>query len=96
LDQAFEGIPFGQQPTFTLVVLREVGAGTMTCYLNTNDGVSTTITNQAVPLQSSSDQYLYLNRVNTFIYTANVGCTTPKKTGAGKQSGIRRYEYTEY
>jgi hypothetical protein len=80
----------------TLVVVREVGAGAMTCYLNTNDGVANTITNKAVPLQSSTDQTLFFSRVNSDIYAANVGCTTPKKTAAGKQSGIRRYEFQEY
>jgi len=80
---------------FYLVAFRATGAAAMPCYLNTFDGVSTTTTTQNVTT-TGTDQYLYFNRLGSYISTANLGCAAPKKTATGSQSGVKRYEVTEY
>jgi hypothetical protein len=86
--------PTSDNDTYQLRVFRAAGAGTMTCYLVTQSGSTTTTINQNV-LTTGVDATLFFVGSGGLPSSAVVGCSVPGKV-AGGSSGIKYYAVTEY
>jgi hypothetical protein len=76
-----------------LTVFRASGAGTMSCYLNSQAGTSFTTSTQNVS-RTGTDTSLYFSR-SGYLNSAVLGCVVPAKARGGL-SGIKYYSVYEY
>ena len=76
-----------------LRVFRASGAGTMSCYMNTQYGSSFTTSTQNVS-RTGTDTSLYFSR-SGYLDSSVLGCVVPGKARGG-MSGIKYYSVHEY